>query len=69
MTADAFPAGQEISAVSEIDNDNTSRYREILVLSIVPVAVAMLILVSWALAYWGIGPTIVNASLATRGRA
>ena len=50
--------------MSETDNDNVSKHREIIVLSIVPGLVGVLILVSWALAHWNIGPTPVNASLA-----
>jgi Cd2+/Zn2+-exporting ATPase len=61
---DTFPAGQEIAALSEIENDTASKYREIAVLSIVPGIVGVLILASWALAYWEIGPTFVNAGLA-----
>ena len=41
-----------------------SKYREIAVLSIVPGLVGILILVSWALAYWDIGPSFLNAGLA-----
>ena len=50
--------------MSEIENDNASKYREIAVLSIVPGIVGVLILASWGLAYWEIGPTFVNAGLA-----
>ena len=46
------------------DVDASTRYRDILVLSIVPVVVAALTLVSWALAHWEIGPIILNAGLA-----
>jgi len=61
---DTLAAGQEIAALSEIENDYTSKYREIAVLSIVPGIVGVLILASWGLAYWEIGPTFVNAGLA-----
>ena len=48
-------------------NDGTgapARYRDLLVLAIVPVVVAILTLVSWGLAHWEIGPLFVNAGLA-----
>ena len=45
-------------------DNKTGKYREILVLSIVPCAVGILILVSWAMAYWEIGPYFLNAGLA-----
>ncbi len=45
-------------------NDKAGRYREIAVLSIVPCAVGILILVSWMMAYWEIGPNFLNAGLA-----
>lgn len=49
-------------------NDNNekpnSRYHDIVILSIVPVAVAVLIIASWMLAHWEIGPYYINASLA-----
>ena len=41
-----------------------SDIRELVVLSIVPVVVAALTLVSWALAHWKVGPVFVNAALA-----
>ena len=59
-----FSAGQEIAALSEMENDSASKYREIVVLSIVPGIVGVLILASWALAHWEIGPTFVNAGVA-----
>ena len=40
------------------------RYRDILVLSLVPALVGTLILVSWALAHWRIGSPLVSAGLA-----
>ena len=40
------------------------RFREMLVLSLVPALVLALILTSWALARWQIGPAFVNAALA-----
>ncbi|MHC4214294.1 MAG: heavy metal translocating P-type ATPase [Planctomycetota bacterium] len=45
-------------------NDKVAKYSEIAVLSIVPCAVGILILVSWAMAYWEIGPPFLNAGLA-----
>jgi len=45
-------------------DNKTGKYREILVLSIVPCAVGILILVSWAMAHWEIGPYFLNAGLA-----
>ena len=41
-----------------------TNYKDLLVLSIVPVVVAVLTLLSWALAHWEIGPLFVNAGLA-----
>jgi len=41
-----------------------SNYKDIAVLALVPAIVAGLIVVSWALAHWKIGPTFVNAALA-----
>ncbi len=49
------------------DNDGaraSGKYRDVFVLSIVPIVVAVLTLVSWALAHWEIGPLFVNAGLA-----
>ena len=45
-------------------NKNITKYREIAVLSIVPCAVGILIVVSWAMAHWEIGPYFLNAGLA-----
>lgn len=45
-------------------NNNTTKYREIAVLSIVPGAVGILIIASWAMAHWNIGPYFLNAGLA-----
>lgn len=50
--------------MSEIENDNASKYREIAVLSIVPGIVGILILASWGLAHWELGPYWLNAGLA-----
>jgi len=46
------------------DNNNVAKYRETAVLSIVPCIVGILILASWALAHWEIGPYWLNAGLA-----
>ncbi|MEI8245065.1 MAG: cation-translocating P-type ATPase [Lentisphaerota bacterium] len=47
------------------NNENlNSRYHDIVILSIVPVAVALLTIGSWMLAHWELGPYYVNASLA-----
>ena len=40
------------------------QYREIAVLTIIPCIVGILILTSWALAHWAIGPYFLNAGLA-----
>ena len=53
----------EIPAVTK-NNNNVAKYRETAVLSIVPCFVGILILASWALAHWEIGPYWVNAGLA-----
>jgi Cd2+/Zn2+-exporting ATPase len=46
------------------EDDKIAKYREIAVLSIVPCVVGILILASWALAHWEIGPPWLNAGLA-----
>ena len=46
------------------DGGAVSRHRDLLVLSIVPVIVGVLVLTSWALARWEIGPYFLNAGLA-----
>jgi Cd2+/Zn2+-exporting ATPase len=43
---------------------DSSKYKDLAVLAIVPVAVALLTLASWILAHWDIGPYFVNAALA-----
>ena len=50
----------EIPAVTKNNND-VAKYREIAVLSIVPCVVGILILASWALAHWEIGPYWLSA--------
>ena len=44
--------------------NNENKYREFAALAIVPAVVGALILASWALAYWKIGPLFLNAGLA-----
>ena len=46
------------------NNNNVAKYRETAVLSIVPCIVGILILASWVLAHWKIGPYWLNAGLA-----
>jgi heavy metal translocating P-type ATPase len=46
------------------DNDRSDKYREIAVLSIVPCAVGVLIIISWVLAHWNVGPYTLNVGLA-----
>jgi len=46
------------------ENDKFNKYGEIVVLSIVPFIVGILIIVSWTLAHWNIGPSVLNAVLA-----
>ena len=48
----------------EKKDNNADKYREIAVLSIVPCAVGVLIIVSWIMAHWEIGPNFLNAGLA-----
>ena len=50
--------------MSRHERHDGSRYRDIAVLSIVPVTVAVLTLASWILAHWDIDPHFVNAALA-----
>jgi len=45
-------------------NQVGSKYKDLAVLFIVPLLVAVLILASWTLAHWKIGPPFVNAALA-----
>jgi Cd2+/Zn2+-exporting ATPase len=58
------PLKKRVCAMKKKENDTVVKYREIAVLSIVPCAVGILILVSWAMAYWEIGPYFLNAGLA-----
>jgi Cd2+/Zn2+-exporting ATPase len=50
--------------VRKKENKKVAGYREIAVLSIVPCIVGILIIASWALSYWEIGPYFLNAGLA-----
>lgn len=50
--------------MSEMNSGRITMYRELAVLLLVPVVVAALTLVSWALAHWKIGPLFVNVGLA-----
>ena len=50
--------------MSEKQTGPFARYLEIAVLSIVPGTVGILVLVSWGLAHWEIGPYLLNAGLA-----
>lgn len=43
---------------------NSSKYRELAVLTVVPAIVGALILISWGLSLWHIGPQFLNAGLA-----
>ena len=49
--------------MSENQTSTFAKYQEIGILSIVPVIVGILILVSWALTYWEIGPYFLSAGL------
>ncbi|WAC07211.1 MAG: cation-translocating P-type ATPase [Thermodesulfobacteriota bacterium] len=46
------------------ETEELINYREIAVLAIVPVVVGILIVASWALAYWQIGPYFLNSGFA-----
>lgn len=50
--------------MSDNSEKQDNRYHDIVVLAIVPVVVALLIIASWILAHWEIGPCYINASLA-----
>jgi Cd2+/Zn2+-exporting ATPase len=49
--------------MSENQRGTFAKYQEVAILSIVPVTVGILILVSWALTYWKIGPYFLSAGL------
>ena len=55
---------KRILAMRKKGSSNFAKYREIGVLSIVPCDVGILIIVSWALAHWNIGPFFLNVGLA-----
>ena len=59
----AKPLKKRICAMIKKGNDTVAKYREIAVLSIVPCAVGILIIASWALAHWNTGPYLLNAGL------
>ncbi len=50
--------------MSSLETPASSKYKDLAVLSIVPVVVAALTLASWILAHWEIGPFFINAGLA-----
>ncbi|MFH1968904.1 MAG: cation-translocating P-type ATPase [Verrucomicrobiota bacterium] len=50
--------------MSRNERPDSSKYKDLAVLAIVPTAVAVLTLASWILAHWEIGPYFVNAGLA-----
>jgi len=50
--------------MSDSDGVRSERHREILVLALAPALILALILASWVLAHWHIGPVYLNAALA-----
>ena len=50
--------------MSDSDSVRFDKHREILVLALAPALILVLILASWVLAHWQIGPVYLNASLA-----
>lgn len=50
--------------MSDESGSGGAKYRELAVLALVPGIVGVLIVASWALAHWKIGPALVNAGLA-----
>ncbi|MDD5678509.1 MAG: cation-translocating P-type ATPase [Kiritimatiellae bacterium] len=50
--------------MSSNQEQDHSAYKDLAVLAIVPLAVAVLTLASWIIAHWGIGPYFLNAGLA-----
>ena len=50
--------------MSDSDGVSSDKYREMVVLALAPALILALILVSWALAHWRIGPVYLNAALA-----
>ena len=53
--------------MGESDDDSAGRFSELLVLALAPALVLVLILLSWGLAHWRIGPAFLNAGLALAG--
>ena len=53
--------------VSDPDSVRSERRREILVLALAPALILALIMASWGLAYWHIGPVYLNAAFALAG--
>ncbi|MFA6290946.1 MAG: cation-translocating P-type ATPase [Victivallales bacterium] len=45
-------------------SQDNSKYKDIAILAIVPALVGLLIVASWVLAYWKVGPHFINAGLA-----
>src|ERR1035437_2170469 len=54
----------ECLRMSRNERPDSSKYKDLAVLAIVPVVVAFLTLASWILARWHIGPIFVNVALA-----
>ncbi len=54
-------------SVSDPDNVRAERRREVLVLALAPALILALILASWGLAHWRIGPDSLNAAVALAG--
>lgn len=50
--------------MSDSDHARSAKHREMLVLSLAPSIILVLILVSWVLSYWRIGPVYLNAAVA-----
>ncbi len=54
-------------SVSNPDNGRAERRQEVLVLTLAPALILALILTSWGLAHWQIGPVYLNAAVALAG--
>ena len=50
--------------MSEVKGQGSSKYKDLAILSIVPAVVAALIVASWAMAHWKVGPYFVSAAIA-----
>ena len=59
-----FPVSDRGYALKKKEGHKVAKYGEVAVLSIVPCAVGVLILASWAMAHWNMGPYFLNAGLA-----